>query len=209
MQTTPSIDCCSAVKLGFQNYAKCSGRARRSEFWFFYLFVILMIFVTYIFVSIIVANTSYSRSNSRYDSPVLEFAFIIFFIILIVVYIPMISVTVRRLHDTGRSGFFILLYFIPFGGFILLYLCCIDSEERPNEYGPSPKYILPLNQTINPISPYLQQNYDAVPVSPYPQPVAQPVPAYPQPNPVSPQPYMAPPQGPYPQQYPPGNPYPQ
>ena len=96
--------------------------------------------------------------------------------------------------------------FIPFGGFIVLYLCCLDSEERPNEYGQSPKYILPLNQPINPVSPYPQQ----APVSPYPQPMAQPVSPYPQPNPVPPQPYMAPPPGPYPQQYPTqGNLYPQ
>ena len=53
----------------------------------------------------------------------------------------MISLVVSRLHDTGRSGFFIFVGLIPFvGGIILLYFCCLDSEERPNEFGPSPKY---------------------------------------------------------------------
>ena len=207
MQTIPSLDFCSAIKLCFQNYAKCSGRSRSSEFWYFYLFIFILVFVFYALI-LVMANTAFYEyneyNNTYYYSSGYSFLIIVFYIFLLFCDIPMISVAVRRLHDTGRSGFYYFLSFIPFGVFILLYFCSLDSEERPNEYGPSPKYILPLNQPINPISPYPQPGYDAVPVSPYPQPipVAQPVTAYPQPNP------MAPPQSPYPQQYP-GNPYPQ
>ena len=215
MQTLPSIDFCTAIKMAFQNYAKCTGRSRRSEFWYFYLFQFLVYFVFYILI-IIISNATvssreydpYSGSSSSSASALVSILFIIFYIVLLACICPMISLAVRRLHDTGRSGFYFFVTFIPFvGSFILLYFCCIDSEERPNEYGPSPKYILPVNQPINPapISPYPQ-------ASPYQAPMAQPISPYPQPNPMQPQPYMAPPQGPYPPQtaYPgQGNPYPQ
>ena len=208
MQTLPSIDCCTACKLCFQNYAKCSGRSRRSEFWYFYLMSFLVMVAFEIIYNSIYYNTySYDSyyGGRRYGNDLTSFLLIVIFVIYLVLLIPEISVTVRRLHDTGRSGLYIFVSFIPFAGpFILLYFCCLDSEERPNEYGPSPKFI--LNQPINPapISLYPQQNYDQATVSPYPQaPMVQP---YPQPNPMPPQPYMAPPQGPYPGQ---GNPYPQ
>ena len=56
--------------------------------------------------------------------------------------IPNIAVTVRRIHDTGRSGTYFFMYFIPIvGPFFILYFCICDSEEQTNEYGPSPKYI--------------------------------------------------------------------
>ena len=209
MQTLPSIDCCTACKLCFQNYAKCSGRSRRSEFWYFFLMLFLFNIAYQIIYRTIYYNSYYyydSYDNREYNIGLLEFVVIVYALLAILFFIPYVSVTVRRLHDTGRSGLYIFVSFIPFAGpFILLYFCCLDSEERPNEYGPSPKFIVPLNQPINPapISPYPQQNYDQVPVSPYPQaPMVQP---YPQPNPMPPQPYMAPPQGPYPGQ---GNPYP-
>ena len=145
-----------------------------------------------------------NNDYKSYDIGLPEFILIVYVVFFLILFIPGISVTVRRLHDTGRSWLYIFVSFIPFAGpFILLYFCCLDSEERPNEYGPSPKFI--LNQPINPapISLYPQQNYDQATVSPYPQaPMVQP---YPQPNPMPPQPYMAPPQGPYPGQ---GNPYP-
>ena len=208
MQTLPSIDCCTACKLCFQNYAKCSGRSRRSEFWYFYLMSFLVTMAFEIIYYSIYFNTYYDDSyygRRIYGNELTSFLSIVILVITLVLSIPGISVTVRRLHDTGRSGLYIFVSFIPFAGpFILLYFCCLDSEERPNEYGPSPKFI--LNQPINPapISLYPQQNYDQGTVSPYPQaPMVQP---YPQPNPMPPQPYMAPPQGPYPGQ---GNPYPQ
>ena len=235
MQSIPSPDCCTACKLCFQNYARCSGRSRRSEFWYFHLMFFLVFFGFYfVFIFVAISNSydyeydSYDDRRYRSNDSLLSLLSIVYFVIIIGLGIPSISVTVRRLHDTGRSGFFYLLSFIPVvGPFILLYLCCLDSEERPNEYGPSPKYIIPLNQPINttpinpypqqnyaqvPVSPYPPQNYDQVPVNPYPQPpMVQPVDAYPQPNPMPPQPYMAPPQGPYPQQnvYPDQGPYPQ
>ena len=55
----------------------------------------------------------------------------------LIITIPVLSVTCRRLHDTNRSGWFLLLYFIPLIGLIwLLVLCCLEGTEGENRYGP-------------------------------------------------------------------------
>ena len=59
----------------------------------------------------------------------------------VILLIPLISAGVRRLHDTGKSGWYILLFFIPFVDFVLLYFYSQDSDKLPNRYGLSPKYI--------------------------------------------------------------------
>ena len=87
--------------------------------------------------------------------------YIIYFCSL-VLFIPLIAAGIRRLHDTGRTGAFIFLMIVPFGIFCLLYMWSIDSEERSNEYGPSPKYILPNIPSQQPINPYPQQNMPSV-----------------------------------------------
>ena len=240
MQTIPSLDFGQAIKLCFQNYAKCSGRSRRSEYWYFHLFGLILYFI----LSAVLGSISTSMVEQTYYNGhyvyTLSDSFYFFILVLVVasiaMAIPSISVTVRRLHDTGRPGIYYFVIFIPFAGpFILLYFCSIDSEERVNEYGPSPKYILPLNQPINPapvtVVPVPVPVPVHAPVSPYPQPamaqgvptysqppMAQPVPTYNQPPVAQPvpyaqpgpsQPYMPPPQPvTYPgQQIPP--PYPQ
>ena len=63
-------------------------------------------------------------------------------IIEIILAIPLISASVRRLHDTGKSGLFLLLTLVPFGNLVLLLFFLEDSQQNANEYGPSPKYLL-------------------------------------------------------------------
>ncbi len=195
MQTFPTVGCCQAFKLSFINYAKFEGRSRRSEFWYFYLNIFIITLIVY-FISFIVSINSNSKRNS--NLPVLLFYGLLVFYLII--FIPSISLTVRRLHDTGRSGLFYFIIFIPFvGSFILLYFCCIDSEQGPNKYGPSPKYIpLQQNTLLNPNNNYVQPNIVVVPVNPYPQqnPIPPQVSPYPQQNPIPPQ------VAPYPQQNP-------
>jgi len=54
-------------------------------------------------------------------------------------FIPSLAVTVRRLHDINRSGWWLLIGLIPLGGLVLLIFVCLDSNPGPNEYGPNPK----------------------------------------------------------------------
>ncbi|WP_151813863.1 DUF805 domain-containing protein [Acinetobacter ursingii] len=111
-----------AIVTCFKKYAVFSGRARRSEFWFFQLFCLL---ATLIF--------AYAGSKSE----LMDMLGILFFFATL---LPIIAVTVRRLHDVGRSGWLVLVTIIPVVG-VLLVLFWATQEGNPdhNQYGPSPK----------------------------------------------------------------------
>ena len=113
MNFTKSIEVC------FNKYSNFEGRARKSEFWWFQLIWV----VSYIVMII---------SNNE------AIAFICLGIIIFIA-IPLISVGVRRLHDTNKSGFYYLLSLIPFiGGLILLFMMIGDGTKGKNQYGPDP-----------------------------------------------------------------------
>ncbi len=130
-----------AIKHVFANYANFNGRARRSEYWWFILFLVLLSLV----VNIVVSNLAYLAFNIDNIS-IRNF---IFFIIVLVIsvyvlgmIIPNITVRVRRIHDIGKSGWYVLLTFIPFiGGIFLLIFTLTDSEPGDNMYGANPKGI--------------------------------------------------------------------
>ena len=75
---------------------------------------------------------------------------IVNFIAWFVLFIPGITVAVRRLHDTGRTGWWLLLSFVPFfGPIILLIFYLIDSDPGDNEYGPNPKGVGPEPEVVS------------------------------------------------------------
>ncbi|MCX8731094.1 DUF805 domain-containing protein [Gilliamella sp. B2969] len=109
-----------------KNYANFSGRARRKEYWLFTLFVAI-----FYLVLIILASLSETMASAM---SLIEVIF------LLVILIPNIAVTVRRLHDTDKSGWWYLISFIPFvGGIVLLVFMCINSTPGSNQYGDNPK----------------------------------------------------------------------
>ncbi|MFC4036446.1 DUF805 domain-containing protein [Streptomyces polygonati] len=104
-----------------KKYAVFSGRARRQEYWMYFLFNCIAIAV--LFVIGLVIHT---------QIPYLIYA--------LGVILPSLGVSVRRLHDTGKSGWFILLGIIPLvGGIILLVFTCLEGDAGDNAYGPNPK----------------------------------------------------------------------
>jgi uncharacterized membrane protein YhaH (DUF805 family) len=110
-----------------KNYANFHGRARRKEYWMFYLFNFLIIGVI-LFLG--------EASNSDFMAALL----VIYYLFILV---PSLSVTVRRLHDIGKSGWMVLINFVPLiGGIILLIFTCMDSEPNDNQYGPNPKVLV-------------------------------------------------------------------
>ncbi|RTY90841.1 DUF805 domain-containing protein [Flavobacterium sp. GT3R68] len=117
----------------FENYANFSGRARRSEYWYFTLMNILvaMAFVTLGVIMVTALGM---------DELGIGIFVVLYALYTLAIIIPSFAVTVRRLHDLGKSGWYFLIYFIPFIGSIwLLILLCTEGESQPNQYGPDPK----------------------------------------------------------------------
>lgn len=105
-----------------KNYVGFQGRARRKEYWMFFLFNFLFT----ILLSLI--------------ETMLGLGGILSGIYGLAVLIPSIAVSVRRLHDIGRTGWWMLLSFIPVIGLIvLLVFAVLDSQPGENKYGPNPK----------------------------------------------------------------------
>ena len=107
-----------SVSTCFSKYFVFKGRASRSEYWWFQLIVT---------PSFVISD--FTETDISY----------LFLGIALVTLIPAISVGVRRLHDTNRSGFFLLIGFIPFiGGLILLFFLIPEGTKGKNKYGADP-----------------------------------------------------------------------
>jgi len=105
-----------------KKYAEFSGRARRKEYWFFVLFNIIISFVLGLVDGFVGLGGVLGG------------------IYALAVLIPSIAVGVRRLHDTGRSGWWLLIGLVPIIGLIVLIVFMVgDSESGSNQYGPNPK----------------------------------------------------------------------
>lgn len=101
----------AAIKSVMSQYAGFSGRARRSEYWYWVLFTLLWCWI-----------------------PLLNI------LLALIFFIPGLAVAVRRLHDTGRTGWWLLISLVPvIGGIVLLIFYCTDSQIGENQYGPNPK----------------------------------------------------------------------
>lgn len=111
-----------AISSGLSKYVTFSGRARRSEFWWFYLFFILVVLAGVIVDA--VAGTD----------P------LFYGVTLLGLFLPYLAAAVRRLHDTGKSGWAYLIALIPLVGVIILIVWLVkDGTPGPNEYGDDPK----------------------------------------------------------------------
>lgn len=111
-----------------KQYATFDGRARRREYWFFALFNCIAIFVLALIDGM--AGTFSEEAGFGLLSG----------LYLLGVLLPNIAVTVRRLHDTNRSGWWILIGFIPLIGFIvMLIFALLDSTPGTNRFGANPK----------------------------------------------------------------------
>lgn len=133
-----------------KHYADFNGRARRSEYWFFTLVHSLLVILPIIIGLVMIVTASLTQLHHpaseapRYGN-VGVFIIFIFALLHLALFIPQLAVSVRRLHDTDKSGFFILIAFIPYvgviGGIVLLVFYCMDSTPGYNQYGPNPKGI--------------------------------------------------------------------
>ena len=114
-----------------KKYAVFAGRARRKEFWFFVLFYLIFALAAAIVDAVLGTEFSVDETASigLFSS-----------VYVIAMMLPTFAVLARRLHDIGRSGWWILIGLIPIIGAIVLFVFAVcDSQEGENRFGPNPK----------------------------------------------------------------------
>lgn len=151
----------------FKHYADFKGRARRKEYWSFYLLNSIIPTILYIPMIIGLDNMTYSYSysdfyleeyiNSERIIPSMDMLFTVSIILISIYYLvtllPSLAVSVRRLHDINKDWDNIFIGFIPFIGAIILLIWSLKEGDRgTNDYGPDPKMDLTNPQTDTPES---------------------------------------------------------
>jgi uncharacterized membrane protein YhaH (DUF805 family) len=119
------MNCQQAIRSGFFNYANFLGRASRSEFWWFQLFVLLG--------EVAAALVDVFGNFTILDGSPLATLF------WLATLIPDLAVMARRLHDTDSSGWWLLLMLIPFIGIVVLIVWwCLEGSKGDNRFGADP-----------------------------------------------------------------------
>jgi uncharacterized membrane protein YhaH (DUF805 family) len=116
-----------AISLGFRNYANFSSRAVRSEYWYLALFMGLVYQAASLLDKVVFPANSFIQQWGI--GPFYVFT-------CLVLFLPIVAVSVRRLHDLDRTGWWALLPVTIIGGFVLLYWFCKPGTSGPNRFGP-------------------------------------------------------------------------
>ena len=114
-----------AVQLFFKNYTNFQSRSRRSEYWWPVLFMMIVYIPLYLLMM-----------TGTFLASIAGGLYVLFALAVI---IPGIAVTVRRLHDLDKSGWWYLIVLIPLAALLLLYWLCQPGTVGPNTYGTDPK----------------------------------------------------------------------
>ncbi len=137
-----------AFKTCMRKYADFNGRARRSEFWWFYLALFLIqlpfqILFLVGYVAFFVDLASKADANGNVDASDLNFGALLgpgalILLVGLAFALPTYAAEARRLHDMGQSGLWVLLNFAGVG-IVPLIMCIMDTQPGPNQWGPDPK----------------------------------------------------------------------
>lgn len=129
VQQRPMLSFGEAVRSALNKYATFSGRARRSEYWWFIVFNWIVLAAAIFLDNMFGLTFGYLPYGLLYVLAGLALV------------IPGLAIMVRRLHDINKSGWLILLSLIPIvGAIVLIVWFCTDSDRGTNQYGVSPKY---------------------------------------------------------------------
>jgi uncharacterized membrane protein YhaH (DUF805 family) len=118
-----------AIRTVLSKYATFSGRARRSEYWWWYLFVAIV----FVVASVLDRAAGLTYGDMTYGGGWISS------IAGLALLLPNLAVGVRRLHDDGRSGWWLLIGLVPVVGIVVLIYFFIQDSEADNQYGPYPK----------------------------------------------------------------------
>ena len=116
LEMSKAVSFSDAISLAFKNYVNFKGRSTRAEYWWFFLFTFTLSIVT----QIIDSFSSLGVTNS---------------ISSLIVLLPSLAVGVRRLHDIGKSGWWLLLWFAVIVGWVILLVWSVRKSDGPNKYG--------------------------------------------------------------------------
>ena len=132
---TKSIGFADAIRICVkEKYAHFEGRATRSEYWYFYLFNFIFNVICRMAATFI---ATFMSSDSEEEAIIVDLLYLFFSFAL---FLPQLAVTARRLHDTGKSGWYWLIVLIPIAGiFIFIAQLIKPSSPEDNKYGPAPK----------------------------------------------------------------------
>jgi uncharacterized membrane protein YhaH (DUF805 family) len=119
------MDFWQAIVSGFKNYVGFSGRACRSEYWYWVLAMIILSIIAGVIDYTSFEENEYGAGPART-------------IIGLATFLPSLALCFRRLHDIDRTGWWWLISFTVIGLFVLLYWACVRGTTGPNRYGPDP-----------------------------------------------------------------------
>ncbi|HEX8485641.1 DUF805 domain-containing protein [Sphingomonas sp.] len=118
-----------------RRYAEFSGRSRRKEYWMFVLGYLIVGVIAGVLFAILSGGMDETGPGTG-----MTILFVIAGLALLALFIPSLAVQVRRFHDQDKSGWFVLLGFIPYiGGIIVLVFMCLPGTVGANRFGPDPK----------------------------------------------------------------------
>lgn len=130
-----------AIRTCLSKYADFNGRASRAEFWWFFLFTVLVQFVLVIpliVIVVILAALGDSSAGGAVFGILMVLWYIVMFAVAIALFIPLLAAGARRLHDWGQTAWLLLLYFVPCGNIALIVMWALDGTPSENAYGPKP-----------------------------------------------------------------------
>lgn len=121
------------IALPLRRYADFSGRSRRKEYWLFLLMACVIL------ATVVILGATMGAVGADSQGP--DSSFLLFYLVIwSALFIPGLAVAVRRLHDQDKSGWFLLLNFVPYlGGLVVLILMSLDGTSGRNRFGEDPK----------------------------------------------------------------------
>jgi len=131
----------TAYKSMFKKYAQFSGRSRRSEYWLAYVTNMIIMTAIYfiMFIPMVIEGIIFGEPTG-FSAVIAVLCSLLMLVYSIAILVPSLAMSVRRLHDIGKSGWFLLLSLIPYvGGIIIFVFSVLDSQPGANQYGPNPK----------------------------------------------------------------------
>ena len=124
-----------------RRYADFSGRSQRKEYWLFLLFSSLLYLAAVVLLLVIAGASDLPVAGKSEEVPAAMLAGLgVILLLYLILFIPTLAVQARRFHDQDLSGWLVLLGFIPYLGWLIIFIfMCIDGTAGANRFGPDPK----------------------------------------------------------------------